>query len=92
MKQEIIMIDASQPTNTEAGKFLCQLHYSTFFDDLIDQKEMSGYPHNGSVHSLRLTMKKSDLSALAEIIEDEYQGVRGSKEFVSIMRQQLNSH
>jgi hypothetical protein len=86
------LLRASQYENTAAGSFLATLYYRTYALDLV-KGNVTGYPHDGGMHSLTFHLNKdfhlSDVEVFLTIVEDQYKNVHGCSEFVVDVRAKM---
>lgn len=79
-----IQLDLSQPEHTEAGRLLFAMYYARAgFIDAMPRDTVSGFPHNGGKHTLRVSMTLPDLRAFRQLVAEEFAGARGVDEFLS---------
>lgn len=68
-------IDLSSDMRKPAGRVLYDLYYSCIISCLLLKNEYSGYPNNGSEHTLCLKLNEGDLKAFFDLIQ-EYLEIR----------------
>lgn len=79
-----IRLDLSQPEHTEAGRLLFAMYYvRPGLIDAMPRDMVSGFPHNGGEHTLRVSMTLPDLRAFRQLVAEEFAGARGVDEFLS---------
>lgn len=79
-----IRLDLSQPEHTEAGRLLYAMYYTRCeLIDAMPRDLVSGFPHNGGQHTLRVNMTLPDLRAFRQLVAEEFAGARGVDEFLS---------
>lgn len=65
----IVSIDLSSPLHSEMGKVLHKVYYGTQIPEVAGNV-MTGYPHNGGEHTMRLRGTKGDVLAVLDLISD----------------------
>ena len=71
-----IRVNASCAKNTPEGELLSLMHYSGFVD-VLNKKEITGFPHNGGEHTLRLFLSHDDIDAFLTLVEEVYGNLAG---------------
>lgn len=71
----IVHVDLSAPLNSFVGKMLYNLYYHTDMLDLIkDACTVSGSPHNGGSHTLRISGDREEVIDFLRVLKSEYTG------------------
>lgn len=68
----VLLITASQPQHTPAGRLLGKMFYSGFIGSVLSRDEYFGYPHNGGEHTLHLKLSTDDVPAFLSLVEERF--------------------
>ena len=91
MSKAILLINASQQANTNAGKLVAKMYYGPFLESVLKDNEYSGYPHNGPEHTLRLKLNVKDLHAFMALVRESFNETLAEAFIQSVYRRMATS-
>lgn len=74
-KGDIVRVDLTAPQESLMGRMLQHLYYRTDTLELIkDTCVVTGYPHNGGSHTLRISGEIGEVIDFLRVLRSEYRG------------------
>ena len=85
-----IELDLSANEQTSAGKMLYQLYYKSSSDELMSlAPEISGFPHNGGVHTMRVIGPYEDVFAWFALLRERYEKISQLEDWFNEIQRQI---
>lgn len=73
--KDTLTVDLSSPQKSAMGRMLFDLYNHKDLLDLLDSKTIvTGFPHNGGSHTLRITGTSDEVIDFIRILKNEYTG------------------